>query len=424
LRGIPEILIFKVKRREYLQDGSLGLLPSLISLLAYAKTIARDYSNFGAVFWEDGNCVMVYKGARIAMDHFRAMVENAIHEAEDLLWLTLMSTPRETDRLELDLKLLSDDMSSRELGYSFVDHPKNRLATASLDVTAPRLLVSENGEKMVRDGKWHTRLTADYLRRVDSFRKLLLFCVHVTGGQPARGPEILSLRFKNGCVRPRNIFLLDGYVMTVTFYNKTDSQCDSPKIIPRFLPWRVGQLLSLYLVYIQPLAALMGDAIGSGSFQSEYVWAHKSESADNPVPWPTRMLTDIVNTRSGKDLGEVFGTADYRHIGIGIGRKYVDQHFAKDCFTDEMHDDEDEELAIEDPLEMSAGRGTATGATRYAVRSDLVRHLTQDNIDTLRPLSQSWHSFLRLESRKGDLRPNQKRHGPEMEATLAKKTKS
>ncbi|KAG6018228.1 hypothetical protein E4U40_000534, partial [Claviceps sp. LM458 group G5] len=125
LRGIPEILIFKVKRREYLQDGSLGLLPSLISLLAYAKTIARDYSNFGAVFWEDGNCVMVYKGARIAMDHFRAMVENAIHEAEDLLWLTLMSTPRETDRLELDLKLLSDDMSSRELGYSFVDHPKN-----------------------------------------------------------------------------------------------------------------------------------------------------------------------------------------------------------------------------------------------------------------------------------------------------------
>ncbi|KAG6054774.1 hypothetical protein E4U32_006692 [Claviceps aff. humidiphila group G2b] len=274
-------------------------------------------------------------------------------------------------------------MSSRELGYSFVDHPKNSLASEYIDVTFRRLLESDNGEKMRRDGKWHTTLTADYLRRVDLFRKLLLFRVHVTGGQPARGTEVLSLRFKNGCVRPRNIFLLDGYVMTVTFYNKTDSQWDSPKIIPRFLPWRVGQLLSLYLVYIQPSAALMGDAIGLGSFQSEYVWAHKSGSADNPVPWPTRMLTDIVNTRSGKDLGEVFGTADYRHIGIGIGRKYVDQHFAKDCFTDEMHDVEDEELAIEDPLEMSAGRGTATGATRYAVRSDLIRHLTQDNVDTL-----------------------------------------
>ncbi|KAG6091005.1 hypothetical protein E4U30_007656 [Claviceps sp. LM220 group G6] len=57
-----------------------------------------------------------------------------------------------------------------------------------------------------------------------------------------------------------------------------------------------------------------------------------------------------------KDFGEVFGTLDYRHIGIGIGRKYVDQNFAKDCFTDEMDDVEEEEIAIEDPLEMSAGR--------------------------------------------------------------------
>ncbi|KAG6109089.1 hypothetical protein E4U13_006113 [Claviceps humidiphila] len=171
--------------------------------------------------------------------------------------------------------------------------------------------------------------------------------------------------------------------MTVTFYNKTDSQWDSPKIIPRFLPWRVGQLLSLYLVYIQPLAALMGDAIGSGCFQSEYVWAHQPGSADNPVPWPTRMLTDIVYTRSGKDLGEVFGTADYRHIGIGIGRTYVDQHFAKDCFTDEMHDVEDEELAIEDPLEISAGRGTATGATRYAVPKLTLRNVGRQSLEVL-----------------------------------------
>ncbi|KAG6151506.1 hypothetical protein E4U51_000671 [Claviceps purpurea] len=276
-------------------------------------------------------------------------------------------------------------MSLRDSGHSFVYHPKNDLATAHVDVTALRLSESENGEKMMRDGNWHPKLTADYLRRVDLFRKLLLFCVHVTGGQPARGTEILSLRLKNGCVRPRNIFLLDGYVMTVTFYNKTDSQWDSPKIIPRFLPWRVGQLLASYLVYIQPLAALMGDAIGSGSCQSEYVWAHKSESADNLVPWDTRKLTEMINTRSGKDLGEVFGTLDYRHIAIGMGRKYVGQHFAKDCFTDEMDDVQDEEIAIEDPLEMSAGRGTATGAARYAVRSDLVEHLTQDNIDTLRP---------------------------------------
>jgi hypothetical protein len=44
-----------------------------------------------------------------------------------------------------------------------------------------RLLMSRNGKKMYRDGKWHTRLACEYLREVDKFRKLLLFYVHVTG---------------------------------------------------------------------------------------------------------------------------------------------------------------------------------------------------------------------------------------------------
>ncbi|KAG5912626.1 hypothetical protein E4U61_000303, partial [Claviceps capensis] len=155
LRGIPEIQNFFDKRRQYLQDGSMGLLPSLISLLAYAKSIASDYSNFGSIFWAEENRVLVFKGARIAMDSFRAMVENAIREAEDLLWMTLMSTPSEIDRRELHINDLSDDMSSRELGYSFIDHPKNSLALEYIDVTLRRLLESDNGKKMRRDGKWH-----------------------------------------------------------------------------------------------------------------------------------------------------------------------------------------------------------------------------------------------------------------------------
>ncbi|KAG5927686.1 hypothetical protein E4U60_007959 [Claviceps pazoutovae] len=292
LQGIPEIQNFFVERKKYLQDGSMGVLPCMISLLAYGKNIAMDYGNVGSVFWAEGNRVMVLHGARIVMDNFRAM-----------------------------------------------------------------------------------------------FRKLLLFCVHVTGGQPARGTEVLSLRFKNGCVRPRNFFLLDGYVMTVTYYNKTDAEWDRPKIIPRFQPWRVGQLLSSYLVYDQPLAALIGDELGDGSFESEYIWANKSE------PWHTPKLTSILKQRTGQDLGQELGTLQFRHATVGIGRRFVENCFAKDYYKDETGDVEEPEVATEDPLELSAGRGSALGARRYAVRSELVKHLTQDNIDTFRPLSQSWHVF-------------------------------
>ncbi|KAG6064399.1 hypothetical protein E4U16_000670, partial [Claviceps sp. LM84 group G4] len=205
-------------RRKHAHRAILQILSSLVTqvldfcLLSYAKSIVNNYSNLGSIFWAEENCVMVFKGARLAMDNFRAMLENAIHEAEDLLWLTLMSTPRETDRIELNTN--------------------NRLMTC-------RHARSAAASSTILRIACHSK----YLRQVNKFWKLLIFCVHVTGGQSERGTEILSLRFKNGCVRSRNVFLLDGYVMTVKFYHKTDAQWDSPKMIPRFLPWRVGQLL-------------------------------------------------------------------------------------------------------------------------------------------------------------------------------------
>ena len=91
-----------------------------------------------------------------------------------------------------------------------------------------------------------------YLRRVDQFRELLLFCVYITGGQPARGTEITSLRFRNGFMQDRNVFVIYGHMVVVTRYHKSQSQFDKPKVIPRFLPWRVGQLLAVYLSYVQP----------------------------------------------------------------------------------------------------------------------------------------------------------------------------
>jgi hypothetical protein len=116
------------------------------------------------------------------------------------------------------------------------------------------MLASRRGRKMrQQDGSWHTRRVKEYLHEVDKFRELLLFCMHVTGSQPARGPDVLSLSYKNGLSQDRNIFVLDGLVMSVTWCHKTLSQWDVPKAVPRFMPWRVGQLVTVYLNYVQPL---------------------------------------------------------------------------------------------------------------------------------------------------------------------------
>jgi hypothetical protein len=52
-------------------------------------------------------------------------------------------------------------------------------------------------------------------------------------------------------LQDRNIFIADGLVMTVVRYRKLQSQWDKSKIVPRFLPLQLGQVMAVYLVYIQ-----------------------------------------------------------------------------------------------------------------------------------------------------------------------------
>lgn len=70
--------------------------------------------------------------------------------------------------------------------------------------------------------------------------------VHLTSGQPARGTEIISLRHVN-TIHHRNLFVEDGLVAIVTSYHKGYTCTGSTKIIHRYLPKEVGELLVYYL---------------------------------------------------------------------------------------------------------------------------------------------------------------------------------
>jgi hypothetical protein len=78
---------------------------------------------------------------------------------------------------------------------------------------------------------------------VTRFRENLLILIYITGGQPAREPEILSIRYNN-TVRGeyRNIFIEDGIVVFITRYHKGYSMSRDVKIIHRYLPCEVEAL--------------------------------------------------------------------------------------------------------------------------------------------------------------------------------------
>lgn len=84
---------------------------------------------------------------------------------------------------------------------------------------------SKEGLKLQsRDGRWKVRQVRKYLRQVERFLGLLMVCVHITSRQPGRGSEVTTMRHHNRLLQDRNIFVIDGQVITVVRYHKSQSQ--------------------------------------------------------------------------------------------------------------------------------------------------------------------------------------------------------
>lgn len=75
------------------------------------------------------------------------------------------------------------------------------------------------------------------------FREKLSVSIHIYAGQPARAPELLSLQHRNTDTAFRNVFIEDGMVALATKYHKGFYASNNAKIIHRFLPRTVGELL-------------------------------------------------------------------------------------------------------------------------------------------------------------------------------------
>jgi hypothetical protein len=213
------------------------------------------------------------------------------------------------------------------------------------------------------------------MRQVDCFLEMLLCSVHVTSGQPGCGTEITTIWHRNGALQDCNIFVADGQIMTVVRYHKLQLQWDKPKIVPRFLPPQLGQVMAVYLVYLQPFCEYLTLQVLGGSY-SKYVWL------DAQGAWETDRLTRVLKRETGKRLGVPLHTLDYRHSAVGIGRVKVGEAFGRG-YEDEVGEVEEAEVdeGGEDVLELQNSRTTAMGIRNYSVLVDIVKHLSVRSID-------------------------------------------
>ncbi|KAK4984678.1 hypothetical protein LTR66_008410 [Elasticomyces elasticus] len=148
-----------------------------------------------------------------------------------------------------------------------------------------RFINEDEGVETDRQGDvcWNEKAVEGYLRKVKKFKEELIVLVHMTTGAPARSTELVSIQGQNGkdARSHRGVFVDNGLVAFVTAYHKGFSASQSMKIIHRFMPSEVGELVVYLLWLIEPFVRVLQGAVkGQRNFGS-WLWEPTPEEE-----WP------------------------------------------------------------------------------------------------------------------------------------------
>ena len=250
------------------------------------------------------------------------------------------------------------------------------------------------------DHPYQVEAVVEYQRKVEAFQEKILLILHIVGGQPARATELIGIRYANtkqGGLR--NIFIDRGMMVFVTTYHKNYQSSGKMKIIHRYLPQEVGEILLRYLWLVLPFWQAVQSVVEKADQLSPFIWSdavsprkeeaskepgegvasrdmdegYKSSQADvktmhQSKQWTSERLRKIMQKESEKWLGVKLNISAWRHIAIGISRRYLNGKFV----ANEAEEDVDWETFDEDniegdsPWDLQAGHGTHVAGMIYA----------------------------------------------------------
>ncbi|KAK0247289.1 hypothetical protein LTR01_008816 [Friedmanniomyces endolithicus] len=183
-----------------------------LQLRGPGKQIRDSTTSIGYVRWSDDADILTYSRIRISTDGFREWVSQQVCKAQELFEQPLFLGP-DDDRRDvvppLSTSQLSDNPTVTSPGWNFLQDPRNKKA---LQGGGTHLLERVLGDVWLReifctfeaDGTltWNVARLNSYKRTAHEFLEILLLLVHISGGQPARGTEIVNLAYVNtGCRR-------------------------------------------------------------------------------------------------------------------------------------------------------------------------------------------------------------------------------
>uniref|UniRef100_L7IS48 DNA 3'-5' helicase n=1 Tax=Pyricularia oryzae (strain P131) TaxID=1143193 RepID=L7IS48_PYRO1 len=296
--------------------------------------------------------------------------------------------------------------------------------------------------RMTRRGEQVRR----YERSVERFREQILLLMHITGGQPARGTEIIGLRMWNtGGGGTRNVFVDNGLISFVVLYHKNIRTTERAKAVSRFVPREVGLLLMWYMWLVLPFWQQVQGVVEGGDEASAFLWANKvmfskaeeSEDEDEEDDWDEDEDEDedeneaegarstrvrdaikeqgpIVHTAKAhgvwqsdrirrrlqqhtqRFMGPAVDIISWRNIVVAISNRYLEGAFKVEGFSedDDEDDGQEREASATDVLAAQTGHGARTRGMIYGLEMRRNVFGTANMRQKFRMASTQWHRFL------------------------------
>jgi hypothetical protein len=339
--------ILDVMQDRFMVYGTRSPMNWALKLRAYGKKIQDTTTGLGHIIWSDDGEELKYKGLEMTMTTFRRFVSHQVEIAQSQLHELLLVNPEENREdvvPTLALRDLKDDPTVSEAGWSFLKDSRN-VALQGYDRWLLNRVANNDWlqeeffakSKTGKTAKWSRTAAEHYLQQVDAFLHRLLLMVHITAGQPSRGTELLSLQYCNTAhgLR-RNIFVENGLVSFVTFYHKGYSIQGSTKIIHRYLPKEISELVVYYLWLVRPFAnqLRMLALDQTATIASPFLWAQLDKTQNEKgqySPWPSSRLSHILKQEFKIRLNTEANIQIWRHTAIAISRRHLKQaKFNKD----------------------------------------------------------------------------------------------
>jgi hypothetical protein len=287
----------------FMVRGTHSPIQWMLDLRTYGLRIHYSSTATGHVSWL-GQDELLYKEIHFTMGDFRGFVHGLVSSMRQLVHQELLMCDA-ASAPAIPWAQLMDDPTQAKPGWCFLNDSRTQWPVDGAQWLMSRIQREPRLQQRFVNGperQLRMRAINQYMQSVVQFREKLAVCAHITAGQPGRAPELLSVRHRNTEGGHRNVFIEDGLVVFATKYHKGFYATNDAKIIHRYLPRAVGELVVWYLWLVLPfverLQAYQQDVCGTAretiegmQSRTAYIWAPDPTSGRE---WTSERLREVL----------------------------------------------------------------------------------------------------------------------------------